>query len=248
MAISRRNIRLTIQYDGTGYAGWQFQKNARSIQEVIEKNLRAITGRKVKLTGSGRTDAGVHTKGQVANFKTTSRIPLKNIQKALNSLLPKDIRISEVKYVHPDFDSQRHAKSKLYRYTIVTADFVDPFIRKFAVRCKYDLNLALMRREARRLLGRHDFKSFQSKDDKKGGTIRTIKKLEIKKTGILTHIDIEADGFLYNMARNIVGTLIEVGRGKFSEGSVREILSKKDRRYCGPTVPAEGLCLIKVRY
>lgn len=244
-----RNIRLTIQYDGTDYAGWQFQKNARSIQEVIEHILKRIVSEKVNLIGSGRTDAGVHAKAQTANFKTRSKIPIKNIQKALNSNLPKDIVISGIKEARPDFDSQFDAKSKVYRYTIATGDFVEPFIREFVSRCRFKLNLAHMRKAAGILLGVHDFKSFQTNGaDYDRHTFRAISEITIEKDGGLVYIDIEADGFLYNMARNIVGTLIEVGRGKIRAEDVRRILSKKDRRYCGPTAPASGLCLEEVKY
>lgn len=248
MPTRRRNIKLTIQYDGTGYAGWQSQTNAVSIQQVIEKTLKRILGEKVTLKAAGRTDSGVHTKGQVANFKTSSALPLKNIRNALNSLLPKDITISGISDMGLKFDSQHHAKSKLYRYTLVTADYVEPFIRDFAVRCKYILDIRTMKREASHLLGRHDFRSFQAKGGPKKDTARTIKKISVEKKGNLVYIDIEADGFLYNMARNIVGTLIEVGRGKFRKGATEEILLKKDRAFSGPTAPAKGLCLVKVKY
>lgn len=243
-----RNIKLTIKYDGTNYAGWQSQGNAKSIQETIESALKKITGEKVKLTSAGRTDSSVHARAQVANFKTASGLPLKNIQKALNGSLPKDIVISAVEEVPFNFNSKTHARSKTYRYAIVRADFVDPLIRHFAVRCKYALNLAAMRREAKNLVGRHDFKSFQAAGGEEKETVRTVKNIRIEKEKDMIYIDIEADGFLYNMARNIVGTLIEVGRGKFAEGVTKRILPKKDRKFCGPTAPAKGLCLIKVKY
>lgn len=244
-----RNIRLTIQYDGTNYAGWQFQKNAKSIQEVIEGALKKIIGEKVNLVGSGRTDSGVHAKGQVANFKTHSKLPLENIQKALNSALPKDIVITNIKEAGLKFNSQHDARSKLYRYALSTGDFVDPFLRRFVSRCRYKLEIGAMRNTARHLLGRHDLRSFQTKDDRvEKNTVRTIKHIKIEKYGKLVYIYIEADGFLYNMARTIAGTLIEVGRGKISADKVKEILLKKDRAFSGPTAPANGLCLLKVKY
>jgi len=244
-----RNIRLTIQYDGTHYAGWQFQKNAKSIQEVIERALKKILDKKVNLIGSGRTDSGVHAKNQIANFKTHSKLLLKNIQKALNTILPKDIVITDIEEASLKFNSQHDAKAKLYRYTISMGDFVDPFMRRFVARCKYKLKLNAMRRVARHLLGRHDFRSFQTKDaGREMDAIRIIKNIKIEKDGNLVYIYIEANGFLYNMARNIAGTLIEVGRGHIAEDKVKEILLKKDRRFSGPTVPAKGLCLLKVKY
>lgn len=242
------NIRLTIQYDGTNYAGWQFQKNARSVQEIIEVTLYKIIGKVVRLTAAGRTDAGVHAKGQIANFRTDSSISPKNLQKALNSILPKDIIVSRIKEVGLRFNSQRDAKSKLYRYVIVNNDFVYPFIRRFAAKCFYKIDVSSMRRAARYLVGRHDFRSFQTKDGEGKYSVRTVKKIRIEKDQDLIYIDIEADGFLYNMARSIVGTLIEVGRGKLPVDGVEEILRRRDRRHCGPTAPAKGLCLVRVNY
>lgn len=243
-----RNIKLTIQYDGTRYAGWQTQKNGLAIQEIIERAIRKITGEKAHLTGSGRTDAGVHAKAQVANFKTRSRIPLKNIRMALNSALPDDIVISKAEEAQPDFNAQRSARSKLYRYTIFNKDFIDPFLRKYAARCFYRIDLGLMRKAAGILAGRHDFTSFRTMDGIKKNALRTIKYIKIEKSGDLVYIYIEADGFLYNMARSIAGTLIEVGRGKYRVCDVKKILSMKNRRWSGPTMPAKGLCLMKVRY
>ena len=244
-----RNIKLTIAYDGTNYSGWQFQKNGKSIQETIEKVIKKITGHHSHLTGSGRTDAGVHARFQIANFRTRSKIPLKNIQMALNSNLPRDVVIYDIEDADKRFDSQRSAKSKLYRYTIMNACFLDPLIRRYAVKCFYKLNIPRMRAGAKFIVGTHNFKSFQTKDgDRNMNSVRSIKYVRIKKAGRLVYFDIEADGFLYNMARKIVGTLVEVGRGKIGPGNVNEILLKKDGRASGPTMPARGLCLIKVRY
>ncbi len=243
-----RNIKLTIAYDGTNYSGWQFQKNGKSIQEIIEKRLKKITGDKARIVGSGRTDAGVHAKAQVANFKTHSKIPLKNLQMALNTALPCDIRILDIEEMDMRFNSQHNAKTKLYRYTIMNNDFVDPFIRRFAARCFYKLDINLMREASKYLLGRHDFRSFQTKDSEEHDSIRTIKYIKIEKEADLVYIYIEADGFLYNMVRNIVGTLIEIGRKKINASYIRDILAKRDRSTCGPTMPAKGLCLMKVRY
>jgi len=244
-----RNIKLTLQYDGTGYSGWQIQKNGRSIQETIEKKLAVILGEKIKLIGSGRTDAGVHARGQTANFKTHSKIPLANIQMALNSALPKEMVVTHISEAPLSFDSQRSAKSKIYKYTISNGNFVDPFIRKYAVRYFYKLNIPLMRSAARDLLGRHDFKAFKTNDGMgEKNTVRTVKDIKIEKDGNLIYIYIEADGFLYNMVRNIAGTLVEIGRGKMEKDFIKAILKKRDRRFCGPTAPAKGLCLMRVNY
>jgi tRNA pseudouridine38-40 synthase len=244
----KRNIRLTIKYDGTHYAGWQFQKNANTIQAVMKEALEKITGEKINIIGSGRTDSGVHARHQVANFRTDSKLPIKKIWMALNSILPKDIVVFKVEEAHHKFNAQHDAVSKCYRYTIANTNFVDPFIRRYAAKCFYKLDIARMRRAARYLVGKHDFKSFQARDDHERNPVRTIKFIKIEKDGDLIYIDIEADGFLYNMVRNIAGTLIEVGRGKYAVDSVKKMLSKRDRSSSGPKAPAEGLCLIKVRY
>lgn len=244
-----RNIKLTIQYDGTRYAGWQFQKNARSIQEVIQNAIKDITGEKVSLIGSGRTDAGVHAEAQVANFRTSAfGIPLKNLQMALNSALAEDIVISNIEEVLSRFNAQHDARSKLYRYTIVNNDFVNPFMRRYAAKCFYRIDIGLMKRAAKILAGRHDFTSFQTVDGEDKDATRTIEYIKFVKSKDMVYIYIKADGFLYNMARSIVGTLIEAGRGKITVDYVKEILKKKDRRYAGPTMPAKGLCLVSVGY
>lgn len=243
-----RNIKLTIRYDGTDYSGWQSQKNAEGIQDVIQRAVKKITGRKTTVIASGRTDSGVHALAQIANFKTASRIPLKNLKMALNTILPDDIKIFGCEEVSLKFNSQRSARTKLYRYTIYNNDFMDPFLRRFASKCFFKIDVGLMRKGAKFLVGRRDFTSFQTKDGVDRDACRTIKYIKIKREGDLIYIDIEADGFLYNMVRNIVGTLIEVGRGKFKADYVGEILKKKDKRTCGPTAPAKGLSLIRVMY
>lgn len=243
-----RNIKLVISYDGTHYAGWQFQKNAVAIQEVLESALNKITGHVVKLKGAGRTDAGVHARHQVANFKTNSRLSLKSIKVALNSTLPEDILINSIKEPYKSFDSQRCAKSKHYRYTVTTSNFVDPFIRHFVARFSYPLNVASMRKAAAFLVGRHDFRAFQAAGSKEKNTVRTIKKIKVESSGELVYIDVWADGFLYNMVRTISGTLLEIGRGKLPVSRTKEILKTKNRALTGPTAPAKGLCLMKVKY
>ena len=243
-----RNIKLIISYDGTHYAGWQSQKNALSVQDAIEEALKKITGSRVKLKGAGRTDSGVHARYQVANFHTDSKLPLKKLKNALNSRLSKDILINFAQDVCRTFDSQRCARSKHYRYAVTTAYFVDPFIRHFVARFSYPLNINAMRKAAAQLVGRHDFKAFQASGSKEKNTVRTIKKIKIEKSGDLVYINIWADGFLYNMVRTISGTLLEIGRGKLPGSVISDILKKKARSLVGPTAPAKGLCLMKVKY
>ncbi len=245
---SGRNILLKIEYDGTNYAGWQYQKNAKSIQETIEAALKRVTSRKARLISCGRTDSGVHALNHIANFRTDSKLLLFKLQRGLNSVLPKDIVIKEAREVPLVFNSRSDAKSKTYRYTIINGPSPSALSRNHTLYILYKLNLALMKKEAKVLVGRHDFKSFQAADRKERPSVRTIKKLSIKKNGDAIIIDVEGDGFLYNMVRNIVGTLIEIGRGRFPAGSMARILKAKNRSLAGPTAPAKGLCLIEVNY
>jgi tRNA pseudouridine38-40 synthase len=244
------NFKLEIEYDGTNYCGWQAQKSRRfkSIQEVIEKTLQKILREKVKLIASGRTDAGVHALAQVANFKTRTEIRPEKLMRGLNAILPDDISILSVKEAHPDFHSRFQALSKVYRYTVLNRKAPAALKRNTLLFYSYPLDIRLMQKEAKVLLGRHNFRSFQASGSKERNPVRTIKKLKILKDKDLIVFEIEADGFLYNMVRNIVGTLIEIGRGRFPAGSLRKILLAKDRRSAGPTLPAKGLSLVKVAY
>ena len=246
-----RNLKLQIEYDGTAYAGWQVQNRHRgkTIQQVIEKVLSKILQEKVRLNGSGRTDAGVHASAQVANFKTGSEIPGLRLRHALNALLPADISVSIVEDVHPDFHSRFSAKSKAYCYRVLNRAYPSALSRGRVYFCPYPLDLDLMRREAACLLGRHDFSAFCASGSDAKNKSRRIKHICLKKRrGSIIELEIEADGFLYNMCRSIAGTLIEIGRGRFKEGSMKKILRSKDRRLAGPTAPAEGLYLVKVKY
>lgn len=249
-----KNILLELEYDGTNYKGWQIQRGKSrhlkqiTIQETLEDVLGKILRQKVTLIGSGRTDAGVHAKSQYANFKTSSFLTLDKLKKALNSLLPKDIRVKSIKEVNIKFHARYAAKSKTYRYAILNRDFNSAFLHRYIFHVIKPLDLKLMQQESKVLLGQHDFRSFQATDKKKDNSIRTIKKITFKKRNKMIYIDIEADGFLYNMVRNIVGTLIEIGRGKVSPGSLRRVLKAKDRKLAGPTAPAKGLSLLRVNY
>jgi len=245
-----RNLKLEIEYEGTNYCGWQVQDSPRkkSIQEVIEKALGKILQEKIHLVASGRTDAGVHAYAQAANFKTNSGITPQKLLGALNGTLPKDITVARIEEKKLDFHSRFSAKSKIYRYTILNRQCPSASLRNTAYFYPHTLDIRLIRQEAKAILGRHDFKSFQGSDPEKQNTVRTIKEIKITKSRDLIYIDIEGDGFLYNMVRSIVGTLIEIGRGKLAAGSMRKILRLKDRKAAGPTAPAKGLCLVRVKY
>jgi len=252
-----RNIKLTIEYDGTNYCGWQVQNRKqksevrsqkKSIQGTIEKALRQVLQEKIKVIGSGRTDSGVHALGQVANFKTNSGLNCSNIQKGLNGILPKDIRIKQAKEVSLGFHARFSAQSKLYCYTMVNNSYVSPFLNRYAYLVKCPLDTKRMRQAIKYLIGRHNFRSFQAAGKKEIAAARTIKRLNIIKKRDIIYLNIEANGFLYKMARNIVGTLVEVGRGRFKAEKMKAILRAKDRIYAGPCAPAKGLCLMQVKY
>lgn len=250
-----RNLKLEIEYDGTRYYGWQAQNGRQrtdvrrqTIQETIEKTLRKILQEDIKLTVAGRTDSGVHALSQVANFKSSSKMPFERLRWGINCLLPEDIKITRIKNVDLDFNSRFCAKSKIYRYTILNRKYSSPLLANRVFFFHHPLGLSLMRGEAKSLLGRHNFKAFQAAEDRQRNPVRTIKRIGITKEGNFLYIDIEADSFLYNMVRNIAGTLLEIGRGRFPKGSMRKILESRDRKKAGPTLPAKGLCLVKVKY
>jgi len=252
-----RNFKLKIEYDGTRYYGWQVQNGAkarrsyrssRTIQHILESKLKKILQQDIGLIVAGRTDSGVHACAQVANFKSPSRMPLARMQWALNGLLPEDIKITGINYAPFDFNSRFSAKSKTYRYTVLNRKYSSALLHNRVYFFHYPLDIKLMRKEAAHLLGKHNFKAFQASDTRERNPLKDIKSVKIRKVRELLYIDIEADGFLYNMVRNIVGTLLEIGRGRFAEGSMRKIIASKNRALAGPTVPAKGLCLLKVRY
>ena len=221
-----------------------------TIQGTIEERLEKLLQEKIKLTGSGRTDSGVHAFGQVANFKTKSTLSLKEIGRGLNALLPKDIRIKRLILVPERFNSRYDLLSKTYHYVISRQD--SPFLLNYAYFCPYKLDLSAMKKASGFLIGKHNFSSFQAAGSKIKKSVRSIKKLSIrkKKTSCsdLITIKVEASGFLYKMVRNIVGTLLEVGKGKIAPEELKKILHKKDRKFAGPTAPAKGLYLKRVKY
>lgn len=247
-----RNIRLTIEYDGTRFSGWQTQsglERLRTVQEEIEKSAAKLFGKKVRLSGAGRTDSGVHAEAQVANFKIDSTLPLNNIKRGLNSYLPGDIAIISAEDTPLKFHSRFDAKEKLYRYMIINRKIRSPLLRRYAALCSYGLDIGAMKKAASYLIGKKDFKSFQAADKKDRHSIRRVKRLDIVKRGAyIIEIYIQANGFLYNMVRNIAGTLIDVGRGRIRPEAIKDILSKRHRPAAGQTAPAKGLCLMKVFY
>ncbi len=243
-----RNLLLEIEYDGFRYAGWQIQKNALSIQEILEKKLSLILGEKIRLTAAGRTDAGVHARKQAANFKTFTTLNADRILGASNTLLPRDICVKSVEEVAPDFNARLSAKSKIYRYFIYNSKIKSAFWYKYSWQVTYKLNASLMRRELKEIVGRHNFKSFAASDKKIRRMERKISKVYLRKKNSFLIVDIEGESFLYNMVRNIIGTLLEIGRGKLLPGSMKRILKARNRKEAGPCAPAHGLHLVKVKF
>lgn len=245
-----QNIKLTLQYDGSEYFGWQRQKNTpRTVQEVIETVLQKLLKEKINLLCAGRTDAGVHAAMQVANFTTRSAIPAQNIGRALNAALPADIRVIASQEVLLSFHSTYQVKSKTYRYTIQNGPVHDVFLRRYAYWYAGKLDMQNMRQAAAVLVGRHDFSAFRNlQKNSKKTTVRRIDAISLKRSNGCILIDVSGRGFLYNMVRTIAGTLVDVGRGRIPPAQVKNILAAKNRSSAGPTAPAHGLCLLKVVY
>lgn len=244
-----RNIKLTIEYDGTAYHGWQIQPGLRTIQGVMREQIAQITQKKVNLIGAGRTDAGVHALGQVANFQTESAIDLSALQRGLNSLLPPDIVITEAQDVEEEFHARFSARSKVYEYHILNRSYPSALQRAYTWFIPHELNLPAMKKCGKLLIGSHDFSSFRASGDESRHSIREIIRLEIeRRENDLIVIVIEANAFLREMVRSIVGTLVDVGRGKTSFEEFKEIFGAQDRRQTGMTAPPQGLLLVEVKY
>jgi tRNA pseudouridine38-40 synthase len=254
-----RTLKLTLAYDGTDFAGWQIQPGQRTIQQTLQEAVERITGERSSVVASGRTDAGVHALGQVAAFETNSSLSPDVIQRALNAELPNDIVVLAAAEEPLGFDPIRHAHQKSYRYIIQDGPLADVFSRRYAWHIYRRLDADAMQRSAQALVGRHDFNSFESSGSERVSTIRTVFELTIKRKpqgrggesnpapGEI-RFEISADGFLYNMMRNIVGTLVEVGRGHREESWPAAVLAAQDRRAAGQTAPPQGLFLVSVEY
>ncbi len=246
-----RTLKLTLAYDGTAFHGWQIQLNRRTVQQTLTDVLTKITGEPIVVHASGRTDAGVHAIGQVASFETNSRLDANILQRALSAELPDDIIAMAVEEAPPGFHARRHAKRKRYRYVIHDGPRGDIFRRHYVWRVYRRLDDAAMKRAAEPLIGQHDFAAFESRGSKRSSSVRTIFELTITRpltaAGNELHIEVEADGFLYNMVRNIVGILVEVGRAAGDEAWPARALAAADRRTAGPPAP-RGLTLVSVDY
>jgi tRNA pseudouridine38-40 synthase len=260
-----RNFKLTVAYDGTNYFGWQSQTDRTTVQTTLEAAIEQVAGEKVRLLASGRTDTGVHALGQVATFRSETKLEPNVLHKALNAVLPDDIAVLDVCEVPPEFHPRYNAKRKHYRYLIYDGQVRDVFLRHYAWHYKKGrLDADAMNRAAHPLLGKHDFTSFESSGAKRKTSIRTVFSLEVRrgrggeeefsfpltaanlKDWII--LDIVADGFLYNMVLAIMGTLVEVGRGAQPESWPAEVLRAADRKLAGPTAPPQGLFLVEANY
>lgn len=244
------NYKLTIGYDGARYSGWQKNKNAKdTIQTKIETIIKEVIGETVNLIGSGRTDKGVHAEMQIANFHCNARQKSNSLKYQINALLPEDIVVQSVNKVDESFHSRFSAKSKTYRYTLWKAncETYPLFQRKYVYHLEEQVDVDLMLVAAEKFVGEHDFKGFSS-DKTKKSTVRTINRFDVIEEDDYIEIEIEGNGFLYNMVRIIVGTLIEIGRGERHDGTIDEIFETKQREFAGYTVPAKGLSLVDVVY
>jgi len=261
LTMAARNIKLTISYDGSEYHGWQIQPELKTIQGVLTEAIENLVGSPapiehsltpkrcgIQVFGTSRTDAGVSALGQVALVQIDSPIPTENLAKAITHRLPDDIAVTEAVEVPPELDLIEAVKSKLYRYTIYTGP-VRPVLRiRHCWHLPVKLDTTAMSEAGKILVGKKDFKSFASADDRREDSVRTIFRCDVTAEGKWVYVDVEGDGFLYNMVRNIVGTLVEVGTGRWKPEKIDQILEAKDRTTAGPIAPAAGLCLMWIKY
>jgi len=243
-----RHIKLIVRYDGSDYHGWQSQPGCATIQETLSEAIGSLVGKEVAVQGASRTDAGVSALGQTAVFQIDSPIPTENFAKAITDRLPAEIAVSEAVEVPMDFDVTADAKRKLYRYTICTSRARPVLQIQHCWHLSGKLDVEAMNKAASLLVGRNDFKSFAAAADKRKSSVRTIFRCDVTGDGEWIYVEVEGDGFLYNMVRNIVGTLVEVGFGRTQTGKMVEILEAKNRTAAGPIAPAAGLCLMWIEY
>jgi tRNA pseudouridine38-40 synthase len=243
-----RNLRLTIEYDGTDFAGWQRQDGQRTVQGSIEEAFRSMTGEQVTLRGAGRTDAGVHAAGQVANVVVEARIPTGGFLRGLNSALPPDIAILTLDDVPDTFDARRSARGKIYRYQIWNHLVRSPLHARQTWHCRAPLDVHGMRAAAALFVGEHDFRGFRASDCERLSTVRIVRRFEVERRGSVVTCEVEGTAFLKNMVRVMCGTLVSVGRGDLPRSIIPEVLANGDRTQAGVTAPARGLTLAQVIY
>lgn len=244
-----RNLLITLQFDGTNYHGWQVQQNALSVQEVFQTALGKVIKPLPDIKGCSRTDSGVHAREYCLNFHTDHTIPCERLVAALNRWLPFDMAVTACCEVPDEFHARYSCSGKEYIYRIWNAPVRDPFLHGYVLHYWYSLNEKMLNQAAQAFVGSHDFRSFCTLDERDpGDLVRTVRRFEVKREGNLLLMAVEADGFLYNMVRIMVGTLLRIAQGKFAPDSIPLILEKRDRSFAGPTAPACGLCLNRVFY
>jgi tRNA pseudouridine38-40 synthase len=243
-----RNLKLTIAYDGTDFLGWQVQPQGRTVQEVLESAVAEILQTRIRTNVCGRTDTGVHALGQVVNFYTTTTIPCEALVKAFNAKLPDDVSVLDVADVGQSFCANKDAISKRYRYVFLDRRVPDPFLRRFSWHTRLPLDADAMHSAAQALRGRLDFRSFQSDYPNRLTSVRTIRDIAVTRVGETVVLEVEADGFLYNMVRTIAGTLYLVGRGQRPASYAGDAQTALDRAAAGPTAPAHGLTMVRANY
>ncbi len=244
-----RTLKLQVQYVGTSYHGWQVQPDRPTVQGHLERALSRMTGERIRVSGAGRTDAGVHARGQVASFTTASGIPCRGLLQGANGLLPPDIRVMSVEEAAPGFHARHHALSKDYCYRFSTARVLSPFLAPTVESLRGELDVARMERAAHYFLGRHDFTAFCGAEGRQKDAVRNVSVSSFgEEPGSVRVYRISADGFLQYLVRTIVGTLFEAGRGRIDPDSIPEIFASRDRTRAGPTAAARGLTLEKVHY
>ncbi len=242
------NLRLLLEYDGTDFHGFQRQRHLRTVQGVLEHRFSRLLGETIKIIGAGRTDAGVHALGQVVNFHTTRPIGIDRLERVLNAALPDDVKVRQPEEVDAGFHSRRCARARTYRYTLLERPTPSPILGRFALVLPRRLDLGDMKTAARPLLGRHDFRAFQASGSETATTHRTLLRLDCRRRDEYIEITVEADGFLYQMVRNIAAGLIQVGRGALPAEALADALRKRQRLPKCPPAPACGLCLVQVSY
>ena len=245
-----RRVELTVAYDGTNYAGWQVQDNALTVEEVLNRALKELTGEEIAVTGASRTDAGVHARGNLAVFDTASPIPPEKFARALSARLPKDICVVSSREVPEDYHPRRVKTRKTYEYHIDHAPIPDPLYNRYRTHIYWDLDVKAMQEAAACFLGEHDFAAFCSAGGQTETTVRTIYRCEVEEREEGRHllIRVQGNGFLYNMVRIIAGTLLEVGAGRIRPEDIPGIIQSADRQAAGPTAPAKGLVLEKYEF
>jgi tRNA pseudouridine38-40 synthase len=248
MDAAERNTSLTVSYDGTGYHGWQRQPNAITVEEVLQGAVERIVDHEVRIIAGARTDAGVHAMGQVVNFATSREFDHVHLERGLNSMLPKDIRVRDARNVDQAFHSRYSAKSKRYVYCILNQMHNSPFLARYVLHVPYHLDVLPMRQVVKIVVGEHDFSAFKKKDEVYRNPVRVVKRADVISKRTMIFVVIEATGFLRYMVRNIVGTLLLAGQEKIGEEDFRAILESGEREKAGPTAPPHGLFLREIRY